>query len=71
MSYCQLMDNGSDRTTIQTYLAQGDMLTTIIRIPHSLKDAVSGEVLLSGMTVSAYIRQCATNHLVGQAGESR
>ncbi len=71
MGFRHLVDNGADRTAIQTHLAKGDMLTTTIRIPQNLKDAVSEEALLSGMSVSAYIRQCVIIHLVEQAGEIR
>ena len=71
MGFRQLVDSGADRTAIQTYLAKGDMLTTTIRIPENLKDTIAEEALLSGMSVSAYIRQCIISHLVNQAGEVR
>lgn len=71
MGFRQLVDDGADRTAIQAYLAKGDMLTTTIRIPANLKETLAEEAALSGMSVSAYIRQCVINHLVAEAGGMR
>lgn len=71
MGFRELADEGADRTVIQTYLSKGDMLTTTIRIPANLKDALAEEATLSGVSVSAYIRQCVINHLVAEAGGTR
>ena len=71
MGFRELADEGADRTAIQTYLSKGDMLTTTIRIPANLKDTLAEEATLSGVSVSAYIRQCVINHLVTEAGGTR
>lgn len=63
MGYRELVDNGAERTEIQTYLAQGDMLTTTLRIPANLKAAIAEEASLQGMSFSAYVRQCAIQRL--------
>ena len=69
LSYRELLDAGADRTEILSYLAQGDMVTTTIRIPENLKAAIAEEASLSGMSLSAYMRQCAIKRLVGSAGD--
>lgn len=71
MGFRKLLDDGADRTAIQMHLAKGDMLTTTIRIPANLKNAISEEAMLSGISVSAYIRQCIIKHLVDQVGGER
>lgn len=71
MDYRDLVDNGADRTEIQSYLAQGDMATTTIRIPANLKATIAKEASLSGMSFSAYIRQCAIQRLTNEAGASQ
>lgn len=65
MSYRDLINKGANRTEIQTFLAQGDMTTTTVRIPSNLKAS------LSGMSFSAYMRQCAIQRLTAEAGEPR
>lgn len=71
MSYRELVENGADRTTIQSYLTQGEMSTTTVRIPANLKAAVTEEASLSGMSFSAFIRQCAIQRLTAEASDSR
>ena len=71
MGYRELVDKGADRTEIQSYLAQGDMATTTIRIPANLKTTIMEEASLSGMSFSAYVRQCAIQRLTSEAGVSR
>ena len=71
MGYRELVDKGADRTEIQSYLAQGDMVTTTIRIPANLKTAIAEEASLSGMSFSAYIRQCAIQRLTTEAGGNK
>ena len=71
MGYRELVDKGADRTEIQSFLAQGEMATTTIRIPANLKAAITEEASLSGMSFSAYIRQCAIQRLMTEAGVSK
>lgn len=71
MGYRELVDKGADRTEIQSYLAQGDMATTTIRVPSNLKATIAEEASLSGMSFSAYIRQCAIQRLTYEAGASK
>ena len=71
MGYRELVDKGADRTEIQSFLAQGEMATTTIRIPANLKAAIAEEASLSGMSFSAYIRQCAIQRLMTEAGVSK
>ena len=71
MGYRKLVDEGADRTEIQSYLAQGDMATTTIRIPANLKATIAEEAALSGMSFSAYIRQCAIQRLMSEAGVAK
>lgn len=59
MGYRELIDNGADRTEIQSYLTKGDMATTTIRIPANLKQTIAEEASLQGMSFSAYVRRCA------------
>ncbi|WP_124061407.1 YlcI/YnfO family protein [Gordonibacter sp. Marseille-P4307] len=63
MSYRELIGNGADKTAIQTYLSQGDMHSTTIRIPDNLRDAAAEEAKLSGVSFSAYIRMCLVEKL--------
>lgn len=71
MGYRDLVDKGADRTEIQSFLAQGEMATTTIRIPANLKATIMEEASLSGMSFSAYVRQCAIQRLMTEAGVSR
>lgn len=59
MGYRELLDNGADRTEIQSFLTKGDMATTTIRIPANLKQTIAEEASLQGMSFSAFIRRCA------------
>lgn len=63
MGYRDLVDNVASRTKIQTYLAQGGLITTIIRIPANLRDTITEEATLQGMSTSAYLRQCVIMRL--------
>lgn len=63
MGYRELVDKGAERTEIQTYLSQGSMITTTLRIPEHLKAAITEEASLLGMSFSAYMRQCAIQRL--------
>ena len=63
MGYRDLVDKGADRTEIQSFLAQGEMATTTIRIPANLKATIMEEASLSGMSFSAYIRPVSYTHL--------
>lgn len=71
MGFRQLVNNGADRTAIQTYLAMGNMLTTTIRKPENLKDTIAEEGLLPSTNVSACIRQYAISQLVNRTDEAR
>lgn len=71
MGYRELVDKGADRTEIQSYLAKGEMATTTIRIPANLKATITEEASLSGMSFSAYIRQCTIQRLMTEAGVSK
>ena len=71
MGYRELVDKVADRTEIQSFLAQGEMATTTIRIPANLKETIMEEASLSGMSFSAYIRQCAIQRLMTEAGVSK
>lgn len=71
MGYRDLVDKGADRTEIQSFLAQGEMATTTIRIPANLKTTIMEEASLSGMSFSAYIRQCAIQRLMIEAGVTK
>lgn len=61
----------ADRTNIQAYLAKGEMHSTTIRIPDTLKDAVSEEAALSGISFSSYVRMALIKDLTDKAEESR
>lgn len=63
MAYRDLVDKGASKTEIQSYLAQGELITTTIRIPANLKETLTEEATLQGMSVSAYLRQCAIMRL--------
>ena len=71
MGYRDLVDKGADRTEIQSFLAQGEMATTTIRIPANPKATIMEEASLSGMSFSAYVRQCAIQRLMTEAGVSK
>jgi hypothetical protein len=57
MGYRDLVDKGANRAKIPNYLVQDEIDATIIRAPDNLKATIMGEALLSGMSISAYIRQ--------------
>ena len=59
MEYRDLVNKGADRTELQSFLTQGDMVTTTIRIPANLKQTVTEEATLQGMSFSAFMRRCA------------
>lgn len=59
MEYRDLIDKGADRTELQSFLTQGDMVTTTIRIPANLKQTIAEESSLQGMSFSAFVRRCA------------
>lgn len=63
VEYRDLVDKGADRTELQAFLTQGDMVTTTIRIPANLKQTISEEASLQGMSFSAFIRRCAIQNL--------
>lgn len=63
MGYRDLVDKGASKTEIQSYLTQGNLITTTIRIPANLRDTITEEATLQGMSVSAYLRQCAIMRL--------
>ena len=69
MGYRDLVNKGAGRTEIQAFLTRGDMSTTTIRVPANLKAAIAEEASLSGMSFSAYIRQCAILRLTSEAGD--
>lgn len=71
MGYRDLVESGADRTEVQSYLSRGSMMTTTIRIPANLKETIAEEASLSGMSFSAYMRQCAIQRLTREAGEAR
>lgn len=59
VEYRELIDKGADRTELQAFLTQGDMVTTNIRIPANLKQTIAEETSLQGMSFSALMRRCA------------
>lgn len=63
VEYRDLVNKGADRTELQAFLTQGDMVTTTIRIPANLKQTISEEASLQGMSFSAFIRRCAIQSL--------
>ncbi len=63
MEYRELVDKGADRTELQAFLTQGDMVTTTIRIPANLKQTINEEASLQGMSFSAFMRRCAIQSL--------
>jgi hypothetical protein len=63
MGYRNLVDAGADRTEIQSYLTQGGLVTTTIRIPANLKETVTQEATLQGLSFSAFMRLCAIQRL--------
>ena len=63
-----LLGEGADRTELQSFLTQGDMVTTTIRIPANLKQTIAEEASLQGMSFSAYMRQCAIQRLSQPGG---
>jgi hypothetical protein len=69
MGYRDLVNEGASRTEIQSFLTQGDMTTTTVRIPANLKAAITEEATLSGVSFSAYMRQCAIQRLTSEAGD--
>ena len=46
MEYRDLVNKGADRTELQAFLTQGEMVTTTIRIPANLKQTISKEASL-------------------------
>ena len=50
MEYRDLVNKGADRTELQSFLTQGDMVTTTIRIPANLKQTVTEEATLQGLS---------------------
>lgn len=68
MNYRELVIKGANRTEIQTFLSEGDMHSTTIRIPDNLRDAASAEAKLSGISFSAYIRMCLMEKLSSEGG---
>ena len=65
MGYRELVESGADRTQIQSYLTQGELVTTTIRIPANLKDTITQESALQGLSFSAFMRLCAIQRLSG------
>ena len=63
VEFRDLVDRGADRTELQAFLTQGDMVTTTIRIPANLKQTVTEEASLQGMSFSAFMRRCAIQWL--------
>lgn len=63
MEFRDLVDRGADRTELQAFLTQGDMVTTTIRIPANLKQTISEEASLQGMSFSSFMRRCAIQWL--------
>lgn len=59
MEYRNLVDKGADRTELQAFLTQGDMVTTTIRIPANLKQTITEEASLQGMSFSSLMRRFA------------
>lgn len=46
VEYRDLVNKGADRTELQAFLTQGEMVTTTIRIPANLKQTISKEASL-------------------------
>ena len=69
MGYRDLVNEGASRTEIQSFLTRGDMTTTTVRIPANLKAAITEEATLSGVSFSAYMRQCAIQRLTSETGD--
>lgn len=69
MEYRDLVGKGANRTEIQSFLTQGEMVTTTIRIPANLKKTIFEEAMLEGMSFSAYVRQCAIQRLAQPSKE--
>ena len=65
MGYRELVESGADRTQIQSYLTQGELVTTTIRIPANLKDTITQESALQGLSFSAFMRLGAIQRLSG------
>ena len=65
MGYRELVESGADRTQIQSYLTQGELVTKTIRIPANLKDTITQESALQGLSFSAFMRLCAIQRLSG------
>lgn len=63
VEYRDLVNKGADQTELQAFLTQGEMVTTTIRIPANLKQTISKEASLQGMSFSAFIRRCAIQSL--------
>lgn len=68
MKYRELLGMGADRTEIQTFLSEGEMHSTTIRIPDNLREAAAEEAKLSGVSFSAYIRMCLVEKLSKEGG---
>ncbi len=64
MTYRDLVRNGTAEEDLRRHLASGDMEATTIRIPRNLKDAITEEADLKGISFSAQLRMCAIDALV-------
>ena len=59
MEYRNLVDRGADRTELQAFLTQGEMVTTTVRIPANLKQTIAEEAALQGASFSTLMRRFA------------
>lgn len=66
MTFHELCDNGASTTEKRAFLVEGDTSAITIRIPKNLKDAVSDEATLRGLSFSAYVRTCLMDNLIAQ-----
>lgn len=64
MTFNELCDNGASVTEKRAFLVEGDTSAITIRIPRNLKDAVSDEATLRGLSFSAYVRTCLMDNLI-------
>jgi predicted DNA binding CopG/RHH family protein len=66
MTFNELCESGANTTEKRAFLVNGDTAAITIRIPQNLKEAVSAEAALRGLSFSAYVRTCLMDTLLAE-----
>lgn len=63
MKYSELIDSGATPTEIQSFLVESENVSVTMRMPKNLRDSAKEAAALSGMSLSAFMKNLLIERL--------